>query len=275
MAIQAPVGSIWYTDPNQTVGTYPFINVKQTESGHFLLMDDTVGKETIILQHGKTGTQIQMLPNGDYEHRVYGNTFSIIVNDQNVIIQGICNIEVHGDSKLHVYGDSNMQIDGSIYAKAGKDAFIHTEGKIDVSSNGPVNITAGGSIPGIANDITLITGGSVNVKGDLVVSGKVIGGSISSNSNLTAATKIFAGTHIETLGEMNCGYTSPSPVPAFGKFTSTTSVTSPITVSGIHNGGVVSDVLGSMSMMRAWENLHIHTAPSSGGPTSPPTVLDE
>jgi len=269
MAIQGPAGSIWYTDNNQSVGTYPFVNIKQTESGHFLLMDDTLNKEQIILQHGKTGTHIQMLPNGDYEHRVYGNNFSIIVNDHNVVIQGVCNIEVHSDSKLHVYGDSNIQVDGSLYATAGADSYVHVEGALDVSSTGGVTISAGGVVPGVSNDITLITGGVVNVKGDLNVSGGITAGAISSNAGITAVGKVFATGGLETLGGANIGFSTPGPIVPNGAVTTTTSVISPFTSSSVHQGGVVSDIFGPTSIMRLFDAIHDHIAPSGGGPTTP------
>ena len=256
---QLPVGSIWYTDNEQSIGTYPFIDVKQTESGHFLLMDDTPTKEQIILQHGKTGTHIQMLPNGDYEHRVYGNNFSIIVNDHNVVIQGICNIEVHGDSKMHVYGDSNIQVDGSLYATAGKDSFVQVSGDLDVSSTGSVTISAGSALNPIGSDITLIAGGGVNIKGDLTVSGQVVGGTVSSNAGITAATKVFAAGGLETLGGANIGFSTPGPIIPPGVTTSTISQTAPLHNSTVALTGITSDVFGPLAIWRLFSGTHNHT----------------
>ena len=266
--IQAPAGSIWYTEQIE-IGTYPFINVKQSESGHFLLMDDTPSKEQVILQHGKTGTFIHMKPNGDYEQRIYGNNFSIVVNDQNVVIQGICNIEVHSDSKLHVYGDSNIQVDGSLYATAGADSYLHVDGNLDVSSTGGVTISAGGVVPGVSSDITLVTGGVVNVKGDLNVSGTINGGSISSQSGITAVGKVFGTGGLETLGGANIGFSTPGQIITSGVATATVSASAPLTTSSVHQGGVVSDIFGPTSIMRLFDAIHDHVAPSGGGPTSP------
>jgi hypothetical protein len=271
MAIQAPVGSIWYTDPNQTIGTYPFINVTQSESGHFLMMDDTPQKELIRLQHGKTGTYFEMQPDGSYQQVIYGNSFQVIVNDQNVVVQGICNVEVHGDSKVHVYGDSNMQIDGSLVANVGKASNIHVEGDLDVTAAGEVRISAGGSdiTNPIGHDITLITGGTVNIKGDLNVSGKVVAGPISSTGGIVAAYKVFGTGGLETLGGVNIGFSTPGPIVPPGVMTATISASAPLTTSAVHQGGVVSDMFGPTAIMRLFDAIHNHIAPSSGGPTTP------
>ena len=267
--IQAPAGSIWYSEAIE-IGTYPFINVKQSESGHFLLMDDTPTKERILFQHGKTGTMIHMKPNGDYEQRVYGNNFSIVVNDENVVIQGVCNIEVHNDSKLHVYGDSNIQVDGSLYAKTGKDAKIHVTGNLDVASEGIVAISAGGQLPGQSKSILLNTGGNVIITGGLVVSGGITAGSVSSKTNVNALGKVFATTGLETLGGANIGFVTPGPLIPTGVTTSTISQTAPLQKAGVTLAGITSDIFGPLAIWRLFSGTHNHIAPSGGGPTSPP-----
>jgi len=267
--IQAPAGSIWYTEPIE-IGTYPFINVKQTESGHFLLMDDTPTKERILFQHGKTGTMIHMKPNGDYEQRVYGNNFSIVVNDENVVIQGVCNIEIHNDSKLHVYGDSNIQVDGSLYAKTGKDAKIHVTGNLDVASEGTVAISAGGQLPGQSKSILLNTGANVIITGGLIVSGGITAGSVTSKTSVQALTKVFATGGLETLGGANIGFATPGPLIPTGITTSTTSQTAPLQKAGVTLAGITSDIFGPLAIWRLFSGTHNHIAPSGGGPTSPP-----
>lgn len=269
MAFQAPVGSIWYTDPIE-IGTYPYVDVKQTESGHFLLMDDTPNKEQIILQHGKTGTYIRMLPNGDYEQRIYGNNFSVVVNDENVVIQGVCNIEVHNDSKLHVYGDSNIQVDGSLYAQTGKDAKVHVAGNLDVSSEGTVAISAGGQLPGQSKSILLNTGSNVIITGGLIVSGGITAASVSSKTSVQALGKVFATGGLETLGGANIGFATPGPVIPPGVTTSTVSQITPLQTSSVTLSGITSDIFGPLAIWRLFSGTHQHVAPPSGGLTTPP-----
>jgi hypothetical protein len=90
---------------------YPFNHVQQTESGHAFEMDDTPTRERIALTH-RTGTFIEMHPNGDEVHKVYGNGFTIIVSNKNILIGGDCNIQINGNCNLEVMKDMNVQVGG-------------------------------------------------------------------------------------------------------------------------------------------------------------------
>ena len=43
---------VWTSSSNTQLGTYPYINVKQTEAGHQDISDDTPGNESMRRQHG-------------------------------------------------------------------------------------------------------------------------------------------------------------------------------------------------------------------------------
>ena len=49
-------GSTWTTAANTQVGSYPYINLSQTEAGHMDMKDDTPGNESMRRQHGTSGT---------------------------------------------------------------------------------------------------------------------------------------------------------------------------------------------------------------------------
>jgi hypothetical protein len=61
---------------------YPYNDAKQTESGHLFEMDDTPTRERIRLQHGKSLTFIEMQPNGDQVHKVFGDDYEITIKNK-------------------------------------------------------------------------------------------------------------------------------------------------------------------------------------------------
>ena len=75
-------------------------------------MDDTPTRERIRLQH-RSGTFIEMHPNGDEIHKVYGDGYEITINDKNVLVEGKCTVTINGDSVINVKGDKIEQVDGN------------------------------------------------------------------------------------------------------------------------------------------------------------------
>ena len=92
--------------------TYPYNNVTQTRSGHMFELDDTKGRERVRLQH-RANTFIEMHPNGDEVHKIYGDGYEIILGGKNVQINGQCNISIAGACVVNITGDSIMNIDGN------------------------------------------------------------------------------------------------------------------------------------------------------------------
>jgi hypothetical protein len=275
MANQLPIGSIWLTS-EQKPGSYPYVNATQTESGHFLMMDDTPGNETVRLQHGKiqqlqlsdsgpttnAATYLRMMPDGSMETIVTGNNFTVVVNDHNVNVIGVCNITVNGDSKLHVYGDCFSQIDRNLIANINGKTKIHAEKDVDMSCAGTIAISAGNQSSLLGGDIRLSASGSVQVKGDLNVSGSITSASaINAATNVTAGYKCYAIGGIETLGGANIGFSTPGQYIPTGVLTAASLVQAPSIIAGIGNIGMMrtimtSDVGGFLSQLRLIFNTH-------------------
>ena len=76
---------------------------------------------------------------------------------------------------------------------------------------------------------------------------------------------MFSYLGIQTLGGINSGFTSESPVPP-GVFTSTVKVTAPI----IFGFAAVQDSRGTMELIRQLYNGHIHGTPHGVSTTPTP-----
>jgi hypothetical protein len=86
---------------------YPYNKVLQTESGHFVEVDDTPGNERLHIFH-KSGTYTEIDKDGRKVDKVVGNHIEIVLKDQTVHIIGNVDIKVDGNYTLNVDGDIAM-----------------------------------------------------------------------------------------------------------------------------------------------------------------------
>jgi hypothetical protein len=237
-----------WTEPESAANTdyqpvYPYNNIQQTEAGHSFEMDDTPGRERVRLQH-RSKTFIEMHPNGDEVHKIYGNGYEIVINNKNVLIKGVCNITIQGDSVLHVQGDSYNQVDGNVYQQVNGKANQLIKGNCEQSIQGDYDINVSGDINMSAT--------SVNINGDFSVRGNITGTqSLGVIGNLSAGKSVSAVKSVETSGYMVAATTINAGVSMFAP--------------------TVSDIFSSMEMFRLKVDQHVHIG-NKGYPTSPPTA---
>ena len=236
-----------WTEPESAANTdyqpvYPYNNVQQTESGHTFELDDTPTRERVRLQH-RSGTFVEMHPNGDEVHKVYGDGYEIVIKNKNVLIKGVCNITIQGDSVLHVQGDSYNQIDGNVYQKVTGKMNQLVEGDCEQTVKGDFDINVSGDVN--------ISATNVNINADLNIRGDVsTTQSISAQGNISADLSVSAIKSIETSGYMLAALTIDAGVSMFAP--------------------MVSDMFSSMEMFRLKVDQHVHIG-NKGFPTSPPT----
>lgn len=99
---------------------YPYNKVTQTESGHVWEMDDTPGAERIHLFH-RSGSFIEMHPNGTVVYKSMKDGFILTMANQNVKVSGKCNIYVGGDTTLFSKGDVSIETEGEMNVQCKKD----------------------------------------------------------------------------------------------------------------------------------------------------------
>lgn len=97
------------SDPRKGEGTgsYPDYFSWKTRSGHVFQLDDTMGQETITLQH-RGGTAIQISPDGSLHLTAHNGKYEIVFGEDRMTISGAQDITVKGDASLRVYGDYNV-----------------------------------------------------------------------------------------------------------------------------------------------------------------------
>lgn len=243
-----PSNNLW-TEPESaanmdTPPVYPYNHITQTESGHTFEMDDTPSRERVRLQH-RSGSFIEMHPNGDEVHKVYGNGFEIVIKNKNVLVKGVCNITVEGDCNMHVGGDFNHRVDGNYFLTVGKEYHARVAGETKIESDDDIGLYAGTDYSG---SIRMNAPDDVFINSDLAVAGAI-------NADLiTSKTRVDAGTG---LGAGALGVYSAGPI------TSLVSCQAPQGTWGISSATLMTDVVNT-NIFRFHAHPYVHgvTGPS-------------
>ena len=248
-----PSDNLW-TEPESAANAdnqplYPYNNITQTESGHSLELDDTPTRERVRLQHGKSGNFIEMHPNGDEVHHIYGDGYEIIAGRKNVLIKGTCNITIEGDANMHVLGNKNEQIDGdyNLIVKGNMTARSAGSKGMQLISDSDMTIQSNSTADGA---LYIQAGDHLYLAADLQVAGAISADTISAESRINAGTGVYAGIQ---------------GIYSLGPITSTVSVTSPMGNFGIMDAALMTDTINTGIF-----NMHIHPTPK--GPSGPPTT---
>jgi len=271
-----PIENVW-TEPESAANTYyqpiyPYNNVQQTEAGHKFEMDDTPTRERIRLSH-RSGTFIEMHPNGDEVHKVYGNGFTIIISNKNILIGGDCNIEIEGNCNLNVLKDMNVQVGGNYNLQVKGETNMRCIGDVDILGDADVRITADENFGG-----TMYLGAAdhISIASDLNVGGSIFADMINAESRVTAGTGVYAGVDgFTTSGGVSAGFPSPaSPIAVPGQINALTSVNAVVSVNAalanfsLARIGVMDAVLMSDKINSSIFNTHIHGNGNNGTPTT-------
>ena len=223
---------------------YPYNKITQSESGHSLELDDTPSKERVRLQH-RSGSFIEMQPDGTEVHKIYGDGYEITLGSKNVSIKGQCNITVEGACVVNIKGDSIMNVAGNVTQSVKGNITQTVNGTTNLVGDGDIDITSSGDITLAAQ--SLIVNADVSVTGGITSSQ-----SISATKNIEAGLQGYAALGFITPGFISAGSpTALNPIPGW--------------VSGM----MVTDMVRPMTMDRLIYDIHQHIG-NRGFPTSPP-----
>ena len=272
-----------WTEPESAANTdyppdYPYNQVIQSASGHLFEMDDSRGRERVRLTH-RTGTFIEMHPNGDEVHKVYGNNYVITVQNNNVLIKGSCSVTIEGDSYVYVKGDKIEQVDGNyeLYVKGNFTQVVEKTGSMTVKND--LKILSGASFGGGA--MTLAAADGVYIQSDFNVEGEIVAQKIYSKGRVDAGTGVSAGPlgFVTGTGGISVGFPTPAtPVAVPGQIMSIgniftllsvdalVSMSAPLATFGVMDAILMTDLINTTIY-----DVHIHPTPRglSGPPLLP------
>ena len=128
--------------PSSNDVSNPAIKVERSWSGHQREVDDTIGAERIKDMH-KSGTYTEVVADGSKRTIIHGRNYTMVVEDDDVVINGHCNLIVLGDCNqtiggnhnLTILGDQNINITGTRRTKIGGNDFNETNGDYGYKTN--------------------------------------------------------------------------------------------------------------------------------------------
>jgi GH24 family phage-related lysozyme (muramidase) len=186
---------------------YPYNQSIETESGHVFELDDTPRNERISMNH-RSGTYWEMYPDGTKSEKITRSNYQIIMGDDHLHVMGHVYITVDSAAYIKVLGDVNLEIGNNLNGQVSKE--------INLTAGGAFNIKAESINMDIAQDATIVTGGSqfftssgdINIKTDanlLGTAGEEVDLNASGDANIQAGSginlkgsAIVAGASIET-----------------------------------------------------------------------------
>lgn len=265
MAIQdrkneSDIGSGFVQPRSKAKPKYPYNNATVTESGHSFEMDDTPGAERIRLQH-RTGTFIEMDPQGNEVHKVYGSGYEITIKDKNILIEGSCTVTVKGDSVINVEGNKFERVKGNYQLLVEGNMLQTVKGETSIMCKNDMQIAAGSGIQGATGALRLYSGDSLYIVADVMIGGGIVADIITSKSSVDAGSGVRAGPlgFVSSLGGLSVGI----PVAIPGTVNAAALVNAPVGSFGLMTSLLMTDLINTTIY-----SSHFHISPR--GPTSTP-----
>ena len=117
------------TSSPYTSSQYPYNHVFESESGHVMEIDDSPEKERLLRYH-KTGTFEEIHPDGQRVVKVVGKNYEIIMDNNNVFINGSVNLTATGNYNQLIKGDYVLEVEGNYTRK------IHKSEQVKIGARG-------------------------------------------------------------------------------------------------------------------------------------------
>ena len=186
---------------------YPYNKVYQSESGHVIEVDDTVGKERLSTYH-RSGTFQEVHPDGSVVQRIVNDNYQVVAKDDKIYIAGNADLTVEkGNVTINVNtGNVDMKVlkgnvtseitEGNLKADILKGTTdVLSEGKITITGNNTTEIISDTTITG-----TLTVSDATTLQSTLDVSGKQTNSSSITASGEVKGKGVKLSTHTHSVG---------------------------------------------------------------------------
>jgi len=98
--------------PSKAKPVYPYNKVIQSESGHVIEIDDTLGVERLAIEH-RSGTFHEIHPDGSQVTRIVNDNYTAILKDDTLWVGGKVNVIIGGDATVSVGGNLKADVSGT------------------------------------------------------------------------------------------------------------------------------------------------------------------
>lgn len=188
-------------DARDTGGEYPNYYIKKTRSGHVFMMDDTKESEHITFQH-RSGTMIQMLPDGSIGIAAQNGMYNIVFGENRMLITGAYDITVNGGGSLSVDGDYNVTVKGNYNTTVHGDMNM-TVKNLNQTVRGNMDVAAKNMSMKVEGNTDLTTHGITAIGSDGGLALSSTGDSVAVTASKRVAVKSGAETMLQSKGKMH------------------------------------------------------------------------
>jgi hypothetical protein len=191
-------------------GRYGQVQITETEAGHQIILNDTLGSESVMIRHA-SGSGIEMRADGSIlisgtqiHYNVRGNAQFVIEGNADFRADGNMNFDAGGGMNFNASGEIAMRSPGSLVQDIGGNLTTAVGGHSNQSVGGALTST----ILGERNE-TNLGGMSMNTQGDMTLRADGDGGIFASgNMNMTAQGRAMmsspsvsiTGSRLEVVG---------------------------------------------------------------------------
>lgn len=124
-----------------TGNQYPLNDVRETISGHVLEFNDTPGGERILIKH-KSGSGIELRPDGSVVVSSLRNTVEVCNGDNTVIVEGDAKLVYKGNLTIDVTGDFNVNcMNYNVNVKSDKKEEVQGSSRTRVFGNNGLTVS--------------------------------------------------------------------------------------------------------------------------------------
>ena len=240
LGAKLPGGQAWDEPETSYRGAYPYNKVTQTESGHIIEIDDTPGSERLHIYH-KSGTYVEIDPNGSVIKRTRGSSYEIIDKNGKISIAGRADISVNGACNIYVGNDANIEVEGDVNLTCHNDITAQAGGTFNLSSTEEFNITSANVNIEAYTDFNLRSGNEMFVRADKNLYTST-GENQYEETGKDLHTKVNSSLYIETTGDLYYKIGSNSVLQTGGSINFNASDN-----LNIDTGGIVDSHSGSAS----------------------------
>jgi hypothetical protein len=168
---------------------YPYNKVLVTESGHTVEYDDSPGAERVHIAH-RSGTFIEMHPDGTIVIRSTKDTFDLTSGNKNEYVKGTHNLTIDAQGNIYCKGDYTFKTDNNM-------KFV-VAGNVEWEIGGYFKETITGDSTTTSKNISMTANTNMSMTGSSKTTIKGGGTTETLNSNYTVSTGTFSVTASST-----------------------------------------------------------------------------
>lgn len=159
--IAGVAGMKWDQPETPYNAKYPYSNSFNSEGGHLVEMDNTVGAERLNVYH-RSGTYTEMNPDGSQTNRIRGDNFTIIEKSGVILVKGACTITVDGNAYVKINNAMTVDVSGTATVNILNNANLNVSGSLNVSVVDSLNFQASAiNMEAYMGDICLKAAGNI------------------------------------------------------------------------------------------------------------------